>query len=49
MSVCLLLHFRSYLLLPNLSKLLSTKQIDTIENVIAAPRGRGGASTGREF
>ncbi len=27
---------------------LSTKQTDTIENVSAAPRGRGGASTGDE-
>jgi len=46
MSVCLLLHFRSYLLLPNLPKLLSTKQTDTVENVTTAPRGHGGASTG---
>jgi hypothetical protein len=46
MSVYLLLHFRSYLLLPNLPKLLSTKQIDTIENVTVAPRGWGGPARG---
>ncbi len=43
--VYLLLHFRSYLLLPNLPKLLSIKQTDTVENVTAAPRGWGAAST----
>jgi hypothetical protein len=45
MFVCLLLHFRSYLFLPNLPKLLSTKQTDTVENVTAGPGG-GEASTG---
>jgi len=48
LSVCL--HFQNYLLLPNLPKLLSTKQTDTVQNVIAAPRGPGGqhGGTGRE-
>jgi hypothetical protein len=41
------LHFRSYLLLLNLHKLLSTKQTDTVENVTAAPRGRGGGRHGQ--
>jgi len=46
MSICLLLHFRSYFLLPNLPKLLSTKQINTVENVTVAPRGQGGPARG---
>jgi len=46
MFVCLLLHFRSYLLLSNLLKLLSTKQTDTDENVTVGPGGKGGQHGG---
>ncbi len=47
-SVCLLvITFSKLPFLPNLSKLLFTKQTDTVENVTHAPQGRGGGRHGQ--